>query len=324
MLTRRRALSIVGSAVLPLTATVARADEYPDRPVRVVVPYSPGAGNDTLSRLTGDYLTRHLGQRFFVENKPGAGSEIGCDFVAKASPDGYTIMWSASDGISLLPAVKHDVPYRVPEDFTFIAMVTDFTELISVNAGLPIKTLRDLIDYAKANPGKLRYGTAGIGGAPHLATVLFSQMTKIEMVHVPFGGVAPALAAVAGGYIDLALAAPQASKSFTDGGNVRPIAIADTKRHKFYPDVPTTAEAGMPGFVVTFWAGLMGPAALPQPVLTILQKDVAAMLSDPEIVSRLDKLGYVPNYKDSATFRDFVVADLAKWTATAKSAHISL
>jgi tripartite-type tricarboxylate transporter receptor subunit TctC len=323
MLTRRRALTIMGFG-LSLTATTARAEEFPAKPVRIVVPYSPGAGNDNLSRLTGDYLTRQLGQRFYVDNKPGAGSAIGCDFVARADADGYTIMWSASDGISLLPAVKHDLPYRVPEDFSFIAMVTDFTELISVNAALPIKTLQDLIDYARANPGKLRYGTAGVGGAPHLATVLFSQMAKIEMVHVPFGGVAPALAAVAGGFIDLALAAPQSSKPFTDGGNVRPIAIADKRRHKFYPDVPTAAEAGMPDFVVTFWAGLMGPAGLPQPILARLEKEVAAMLSDPEIVDRLDKLGYVPDYKNSTTFKDFVVADLVKWTATAKSANISL
>jgi tripartite-type tricarboxylate transporter receptor subunit TctC len=323
MLTRRRALTVMGLG-LCAAAGSAEAEGYPTKPVRVVVPYSPGAGNDNLSRLTADYLSRHLGERFFVENKPGAGSEIGCDFVAKAKPDGYTIMWSASDGISVLPAVKHDLPYRVPDDFTFIAMVTDFTELISVNAKLPIHTLKDLIDYAKANPGKLRYGSAGVGGAPHLATVLFEQMAKIEMVHVPFGGVAPALNAVAGGYIDLALASPQASKPFTDGGNVRPIAIADTKRHKFYPDVPTTAEAGLPGLVVTFWAGLVGPAGLPQPILGSLQSQVQSMLKDPTIVGRLDDLGYVPVYKDSKTFTDFVVSDLAKWTQTAKAAHISL
>jgi|ERR1700733_11605583 tripartite-type tricarboxylate transporter receptor subunit TctC len=324
MLTRRDALTALTGFGLSLGTTAARADEYPARPVRVIVPYSPGAGNDNLSRLTGDYLTRQLGERFFIENKPGAGSEIGCDIVAKASPDGYTIMWSAADGISLLPAVKHDLPYRVPNDFTFIAMVTDFTELISVNSALPIKTLQDLIDYAKANPGKLRYGTAGIGGAPHLATELFEQIAKIDMIDVPFGGVAPALTAVAGGHIDLALAAPQSSKPFTDSGDVRPIAIADSKRHKFYPDVPTTAEAGMPGFVVTFWAGLMGPARLPELILTRLEKEVEAMLRDPGVVDRLDQLGYSPVYKDSTTFKDFVVADLAKWRETAKSANISL
>lgn len=309
---------------MPLAAAIAKDEAFPTRPVRIVVPYSPGAGNDNLSRLTGQYLTTQLGERFFVENKPGAGSEIGCDFVAKARPDGYTIMWSASDGISLLPAVKHNLPYRVPEDFTFIAMVTDFTELISVNAKLPIKTLKDLIDYARSHPGQLRYGTAGVGGAPHLATVLLAQMAKIEMVHVPFGGVAPALTAVAGGHIDIALASPQASKPFTDGGNVRPVAIADTKRHKFYPDVPTTAEAGLPGLVVTFWAGLMGPAGLPKPIVALLEGRIGSMLKDPHIAERFDQLGYVPVYKDSQSFQDFVVADLARWRQTAKIANISL
>lgn len=323
MPTRRAALAMMGLG-LPLAATSVAAEEYPSKPVRIIVPYSPGAGNDNLSRLTGEYLTSKLGKRFFVENKPGAGSEIGCEFVARATPDGYTIMWSASDGISLLPAVKHNLPYRVPDDFTFIAMVTDFTELISVNADLPIHTLKDLVDYARANPGKLRYGTAGVGGAPHLATLLLAQMAKIQMIHVPFGGVAPALTAVAGGHIDLALASPQASKPFTDTGTVRPIAIADTKRHKFYPDVPTTAEAGMPGLVVIFWAGLMGPAGLPEPVLTRLEDEVASMLRDPAIVEKFDQLGYVPLYKDSATFKDFVVKDLAKWREIAKNANISL
>jgi tripartite-type tricarboxylate transporter receptor subunit TctC len=181
-----------------------------------------------------------------------------------------------------------------------------------------------LIDYANSHPGELRYGTAGVGSAPHLAIVLLEQTAKIEMVHVPFGGVAPALTAVAGGHIDLALASPQASKPFTDSGNIRPIAIADTKRHKFYPDVPTTAEAGMPNLVATLWSGLMGPAGLPEPILTRLENAVASMVRDAEIVGRLDKLGYVPVYRDSAAFKNFVAADLAQWSNTAKSANISL
>jgi tripartite-type tricarboxylate transporter receptor subunit TctC len=323
MLTRRSALTIMGFS-LSAAVKAAKAQEFPSQAVRIVVPYAAGAGNDALSRMTADYLSKRLGQAFFVENKPGAGSAIGCELVAKAKPDGTTIMWSASDGISLLPAVKHDLRYRVPEDFTFIAMVTDFTELISVNSKLPVNNLKELIDYARAHPGKLRYGTAGVGGAPHLATVLFANLAKIEMVHVPYGGVAPALTAVAGGFIDLALAAPQASKPFTDSGNVRPIAIADTKRHKLYPDVPTTAEAGMPDLVVKFWAGLMGPAGLPQPILARRENEIDLMLKDPEIIERLDKLGYVPVYKNSTEFKDFVVNDLAKWREIAKSANISI
>src|SRR5689334_12318593 len=243
-------------AALGLSLGAAQAQEWPSQPIRVVVPYAPGAGNDILSRLTAEYLTKKLGQTVFVENKPGAGSAIGCDIVAKAKPDGYTILWTASDGISLLPAVKQNLPYRVPEDFTFIAMVTDFTYIVSVNAQLPIKTLPDLIAYGKANPGKLRNGTGGFGSANHLAVVLLANAAGIDVVHVPFGGVAPAFTAVVGGHIDMALASPPASKPFIDGGNVRPIVVTDTKRHKLYPEVPTTAEAGMPDLVVTFWHGL--------------------------------------------------------------------
>jgi tripartite-type tricarboxylate transporter receptor subunit TctC len=203
-------------------------------------------------------------------------------------------------------------------------MVTDFTYIISVNAKLPIRTLPELIAYGKANPGKLRYGTAGVGGAPHLASELLAKAGGIEMVHIPYGGVAPALAAAVGGHIDLALASPPASKPHIDGGNIRPIAITDTKRHKLYPDVPTTAEAGMPSLVVTFWHGLMAPAGTPAPILLRLQKEIEGMLKDPEIVDRLDKLGYVPVYKDANAFKAFVLDDLAKWKATAKSANISI
>src|SRR3954470_24873702 len=152
MLRKVLAASLVA---LSFTAGAASAQEWPSQPIRVVVPYAPGAGNDILSRLTAEYLTKKLGQTVFVENKPGAGSAIGVDIVAKAKPDGYTILWTASDGISLLPAVKQNLPYRVPEDFTFIAMVTDFTYVVSVNAKLPITTLPELIAYGKANPGKL-------------------------------------------------------------------------------------------------------------------------------------------------------------------------
>jgi tripartite-type tricarboxylate transporter receptor subunit TctC len=314
-------LAVLGAS---LAAGASSAQDYPTQPIRIVVPYAPGAGNDTLSRLTADYLTKRLGQTVFVENKPGAGSAIGVDIVAKAKPDGYTILWTASDGISLLPAVKQTLPYRVPEDFTFIAMVTDFTYLISVNSKLPVKTLPELIAYGKANPGKLRYGTAGVGGAPHLATALLAKAAGIEMVHVPYGGVAPALAAAVGGHIDLALASPPASKPHIDGGNVRGIAVTDTKRHKLYPDVPTTAEAGMPSLVVTFWHGLMAPAGTPAPILSRLEKEIDGMLKDPEIVERLDKLGYVPVYKDASTFKDFVLKDLEKWKETAKSANIKI
>ena len=206
-------------------------------------------------------MSKRLGQSFYVENKPGAGSAIGCDVVAKAKPDGSTIMWSASDGISLLPAVKHNLPYRVPEDFTFIAMVTDFTELISVNSSLPIRTLKELVDYAKANPGRLRYGTAGVGGAPHLATVLFSNLAKVEMVHVPYGGVAPALTAVAGGHIDLTFAAPRGLEVLH-----RQRHRAADRGHRYSGgtnSIPMPDHGAGP-VLVRFRAGfLMGPDGLP-------------------------------------------------------------
>ena len=304
--------------------STAVAQSWPSQPVRIIVPFAAGGGIDILGRFTAEYLSKKLGQQVFIENKPGAGSAIGVDLVAKAKPDGYTLLFASADGISLLPAVKQNLPYTVPQDFSFVAMVTDFTYLVCVNSKLPINTLPELIAYAKANRGKLRYGTAGPGGAPHLASALLGKLAGIEMVHVPFGGTAPALAAVAGGHIDFALASPTASKAHIDAGNMRPVVIADTKRHKLFPSVPTTGEAGLSNFVVSFWIGVMAPAGTPKVVVERLQRELASMLSDPEATERLEKLGNLPNFKAGDDFQQFVLKDLEMWRDTARSENIKI
>lgn len=303
-------------------AAQAQAQDYPSQPIRMIVPYPPGGGNDALGRITAEYLSRRLGQPVVVENKPGAGSAIGIDLVAKAKPDGYTILWTASDGISLLPAVKQGLPYRVPEDFSFIATATDWSNIVAVNPKLPVKNFAEFVTYAKANPGKLRYGTAGVGGAPHMATALLAKTAGIEMVHVPYQGTGPALTAVVGGHIDLTLSSPGPLKPLLDNGSLRAIVIADQKRHPLYPDVPTTAEAGFPGLLVKFWAGLMAPAGVPEQILAKLRGEMEGMLKDPQIVERFDKLGYLPVFMQGDAFKNFVVNDLNVWRETAKSANI--
>ena len=199
----------------------ASAQDYPSRPVRIVVPFAPGAGNDLLGRIVAAELTKRLGGQVFVENKPGAASQLGTDLVAKSPADGYTLLWTASDGLSALPAVKASVPYTIPDDFAFIASLTRIAFVIAANPKVPAKTIQELVAYAKANPGKLNYGSAGIGSAPHLGLALLANAAKIEMVHVPFAGLGPALNAVMAGTVDLSLTTVPFVKPQEDAGTVR-------------------------------------------------------------------------------------------------------
>jgi len=220
MLRTRIAALAIASGVIgwPVAAT---GQDYPTRPVRIVVPFLPGAGNDTLGRMTAEFLTPRLGQSVFVENKAGAGSQIGIDLVAKSPPDGYNLVWAASDGITILPAVKAGMPYKVPDDFSFIARIVQIPFVIAVNPDLPIKSVAELIAYAKANPGKLKYGTSGIGGGPHMGSALLEKEAGIEMLHIPYSGVAAAIQALLGKTIDIALITPPTVKPYTDSGQFR-------------------------------------------------------------------------------------------------------
>jgi len=311
-------LLALGAAGLPIPGS---AQNYPDHAVKIIVPFAPGAGNDILGRLTAEHLTPRLGQPVIVENKVGAGSQIGIDFVAKSKPDGYTVVWAASDGITILPAVKAGMPYKVPDDFTFIARIVQIPFIIGVNPQLPIKNMAELIAYAKANPGTLKYGTSGIGGGPHMGSALIEKAVGVEMLHVPFSGVAPAVNALLAGTIDFALVTPPTIKPQTDAGKIRPIAATGKERSSLFPNVPTVEEQGVPVSVVV-WYGILAPAGTPEPVLARLRKEVGDVLKDPAVTARLSQLGYQVSYLAGDEFKDFVVKDLEQWKSVAKSANI--
>jgi tripartite-type tricarboxylate transporter receptor subunit TctC len=322
MLRKLAAVSMLALGVQALPF-LANAQDYPTQPIRIIVPFAPGAGNDLLGRLTADALTQRMGQTVFVENKAGAGSAIGIDLVAKSKPDGYTILWTASDGITILPAVKTSVPYKVPDDFTFIARITQLPFFVAVNPDLPIKSLQELIAYGKANPGKLRYGTAGVAGGPHMATALLAHKAGIEMTHVPYQGIAPAMTALIGGFVDVVLAAPSSVKPYADGGKVRLLAMSGKERHPNFPDVPTWEQAGLPLNITVFY-GILAPAGTPEPILARLRKEIGGMLADPKIVERLQTLGYKPEFIAGDEFKKFLVNDLEQWKTTAKAANIAV
>jgi tripartite-type tricarboxylate transporter receptor subunit TctC len=319
----RRILTAAALALglaLPFTA---QAQNYPSQPVRLIIPFAPGGGSDILGRLTAEMLAPHLGGTIIAENKPGAGATIGADYVAKAKPDGYTLLFAPSDSLSIAPALKSNLPYKSPDDFSFIGRVSGFAYIITVNPKLPINNLKELVAYAKANPGKVRYGTSGVGGGPHLASALFAKATGVEMVHVPFNGTAPAITAAMGGHIDIVFGAPSL-KSFVDAGSLRAIGMTGEKRHPDFPTVPTMAESGLPPVVTTIWWGLVAPAGTPEPVLAKLRKALDDMIKDPTTKERMAKVQYDPYYAPADEFKAFVIKDIEQWTDVAKSASIKI
>ena len=299
------------------------AQDYPSRPVRVVVPFAPGAGTDLLGRLVAGELTQRLGHQFFVENKPGAAAQVGTDLVAKSPPDGYTLLWTVSDGLSVLPAVKASVPYKIPDDFAFIAGVSQMPFVVSINAKVPIKSMAELIAYAKANPGKLNFGSAGVGSAPHMGIALIGVAAGINMVHVPFAGLGPATNALIAGTVDLALVTPPLIKPHVESGKVRVIAVTGKTRHPVLPAVPTVQEAGLNVTTIVGY-GLSAPAGTPEPILARLRKVMTEMIEDKAVVERLRVLGYEADRLIGDAYRDFIVKDLEQWRAVAKAANIKI
>ena len=299
------------------------AQDYPSRPVRMVVPFAAGAGTDLMGRIVAQEFTKRLGQQFFVENKPGAAAQLGTDFVAKSPPDGYTLLWTVSDGLSVLPAVKASIPYKIPDDFAFIAGILQLPFAVSVNAKLPIKSVADLIAYAKANPGKLNFGSAGVGSAPHMGIALMNNAAGINMVHVPFAGLGPATNALLAGTVDIGLVTPPLVKPHLDSGALRAIAVTGKKRYPLLPDVPTLQEAGLNVTTIVGY-GLSAPAGTPEPILARLKQTISAMMNDKAIIERLHGLGYETDLQIGDAYKDFIVKDLEQWRGVAKAANIKI
>ncbi len=312
------AISVLG---LPAAAS---AQKYPDKPVRLIVPFPPGGGTDLTARIAAEYLSQKLGGSVVVENKPGAATAIGMDLVAKAPADGYTLIWTTSDGISILPAVKPTVPYKIPNDYAFVAGAINYSLIVGANAKLPFKTLADVIAFGKANPGKLRYSSSGVGAGGHLATALIANAAGVDMVHVPYQGAAPAVAGAAGGHVDLVLVATSSMKPHVDSGALRAIATTDTKRSPLFPDAPTLDESGLKGLSVVLYYGMLAPAGTPAPIVATLQKEVGEMLKDPKVLERIKSMGFDAAFLPGDAFKDFMVKDLEKWKGVSKSANIVL
>jgi tripartite-type tricarboxylate transporter receptor subunit TctC len=310
-----RALALV---VLCATATLdVQAQTWPSKPVRIVVPFPPGGPADLLPRLLGPKLTELWGQPVVVENKPGAGGNIGMDTVAKAAPDGYTLVVGPNGNLVVNPHLYARLPYDVMRDLVPITLIATFSNMLVVNPDVPAKTVPELIALAKAKPGMISYGSPGTGSQPHLGGEFLKLMAGIDIVHVPYNGTAPALKDLLGGQITFMFAQTSAALPQIQSGKLRALGVASPRRETLLPDVPTIAESGLPGFEAVSWYALLAPAGTPKEIVTRVQADFARVLQMPDIREKLvaqggDPVGNTPEQlaaqmkTESARYADVV------------------
>jgi tripartite-type tricarboxylate transporter receptor subunit TctC len=313
----RRILFCALSALL--LAPVAARAEYPERPVRIVVPVAAGGGVDVMARLIAQKLSERLHQSFFVENRPGAAGVIGSKFVIGAKPDGETLLYTPSS-LSLVVAIDKVAPYDLAKDFSPVINVAISPYALVVNPSVPAQDLKELIAYAKANPGKLSYSSAGVGSASHLAGELFKSEAGIEMVHVPNKGMSPALLDVISGNVQLMFASVPGMMH--EKTRVRPVAMAELKRSALLPELPTMDEQGLQGFAVANWAGLLGPARLDPAIVRKLHDEVIAILALDDIKDRIKTLGFDVIASTPADFGAQMRQDVTRWGAVVEKAGV--
>src|SRR5215469_12893254 len=317
----RKFLAALLAPALCLLASPASA-VYPDKVVRIIVPVAAGGGVDVMARLLAQRLGDRLGQQFIVENRAGAAGVIGTKSVIRSSADGYTLLYTPSS-LSLTVAVSKSAPYDVAKDLTPIVNVAVSPYALAVHASVPARTVGEFIAYAKANPGMISYSSAGIGSASHLAAELFKSMAGIEMVHVPNKGMSPALVDVMGGHVQALFASVPALLT-EKSDNVRPIAMAERKRSKLMPDLPTISEGGLTGFEVGNWAGLLAPAGLDPAIVKKLHEEIIAILATPDMMERIQTLGYDVLASSPQDFGAQITGDVARWSEVVKKADIPL
>jgi len=310
---------LVPAVALALASTLgaARADGYPDRPVRIVIPFAPGGSNDIVGRLIGEELSKSLGQPFIVDNRGGAGGTIGTEVVAKSRPDGYTLLLISTPHTANSTLYKK-LPYDPNKDFAPIARLATAPLLISVYPGLPVKTLSDLIAYAKANPGKLNYVSSGVGSSQHLVSELFEIRAGISMTHVPYKGAGAALTDVAAGHAQVSVGTVLQALPHVKANRLRPLAVSGTQRQPVLPEVPTVQEAGLPGYDGDNWWGILAPAGTPPAIVDKLSKTIGDILAKPDMRQRLAAESASVAYLSPEPFGKFMAGETTKWAELIK------
>jgi tripartite-type tricarboxylate transporter receptor subunit TctC len=324
MISRAIGNTAIAFALATLATGIAFAQEYPNKPVKIIVPFPPAGGTDVLSRAIAQSITSSTKWVFVVENRPGAGGNLGLDAAAKSPNDGYTIAMGQTANLAVNPALYSSMPFDPLKDFAPIALVSSQPLILVVAENSKYRTLKDLVDATRANPGKINMASPGNGTIGHIGGELFQRRAGIKMTHIPYKGAGPAVADLMGGSVDCYFGNSQAVGGLVAGGKLRPIAVTSPKRLAILPNVPTVAESGYPGFEAATWSGLVAPAGTPKPIIDKLNAEVAKALKRPEMLQRLkdegsDAIGGTPQQ-----FTDFMKSEIAKWGAVVREAGIKL
>jgi tripartite-type tricarboxylate transporter receptor subunit TctC len=310
------------SLLVALSSTAATAASYPEKPIRLIVPYAPGGSSDIVGRLLASGLTERLGKQVVTEFHGGGGSVIGTELVARSAPDGYTLLTNTA-AFTALAAVQK-LPYDPIKDFTFLARTAASPNVFTVHSSVPVKTVKEFIALAKQKPGQLIFASSGMGGSTHMGLESFKLMADIDVKIVHFKGGGPALIDHVGGHSHAAMLSLSQPLPHIQSGKLRLLASCGEKRTAFLPDTPTIAESGVPGFDLSQWFGLWAPAGVPAPIVERLANEVKVILNSEEMKKRLSKEGVEPDYLGSAEFAKFAEQDIVKWTAVVKKANIKL
>jgi tripartite-type tricarboxylate transporter receptor subunit TctC len=307
-------------ACIALAAPAAAQDAYPSKPIRIIVGYSAGGGNDIIVRVMQPELAKGLGQPVVVENRPGAQSIVAAELVAKAPADGYTLLMGPSGPMTINPATYSKLPYHPQRDFAPVSMICSFPLIVVVSSGTPLKNIQDLIAYAKANPGKANYASSA--GVFQLTTELFKQKTGTAFEMIPYKGSGESIQAVISGQVTMTIVDPAPAAGPLKAGTIRGLAVTSAQRHPNWPEVPTMAEAGVPDMEVPVWTAFFAPAKTPPAIVSRLQKEVARVVHLPEVKERFAAMGLVPVGSTEEALARVVARDIEKYTAVAKAANI--
>jgi len=314
---RMSRVALLVAAVVLAAAMPALAQDYPNRPIRFIVPYPPGGGTDVVARIMSDALAADLGQPIIIDNRGGAAGNVGTDIAAKAAADGYNILFTLSSH-TINPKLYDKLPFDVERDFVPISLAALIPQILVVHPSVPANNVQELIALAKANPGKLNYASVGTGSPGHIAGELFKIKTGVDIVHIPYKGGGPAVVDTIGGQVQLLFVSMPAAWQHVKAGKLKAIAVASAKRSVAAPDLPTIAESGLAGFDATAWQGLAGPAGLPPDVVKRLNDAFNQVMAMPAVREKLVGGGLEPVGGTPEQFRAFIASEIAKWTKISK------
>lgn len=316
----------LGTVIALFTAALAVSDaaaqQYPSRPIRLVVPFTPGGTTDIVARVVGNRLAEALGVQVVIENRPGAAGSIGAEVAAKSKPDGYTLFMGHIGTLAVNPALHAKLPYDPIRDFAPISMVTMVPNMLVVHPSLPVKAMKELIAFAKSRPGALAYGSTGTGGTPYLAVEYFKVMAGLSIVEIPYKGAAPMMTDLISGEISLTITGIPAVLPHVKSGRLRALAVSSAKRSAAVPELPTMSEAGLRGYEATAWYGILAPAGTAREILAKLNAEITSSLKHPDVADRLKSEGAEPGGSTPEQFAAFIKTETARWAEVIKTTGV--